>query len=243
MSKKFWKRGPVARLLQNKPSLLKKPIINAVGRASELEALSAELPAPMLSWEGGVRVLDRRFPIREGHSQVDYLVANGEGELIFIWVRRVASSEALSKLLPDYDWAQKNQALWPHLFPELLQRRSFQMKVWILALEIEPEVKCFLSYLSGIRLKIFKCRQEAKGDGWSVTPWERWQEEQGKVPGLSLPGSPSPIDVLPASPKPSHASSLLLTQEEVNDLIGMVPGDERWHEDETTDPHYDPSLQ
>jgi len=248
MAKKFWKRGSVSRLLRQRQEALKRRFSMVRSRRPDVEALLRGLPELLKLWEGGVEVLDAGFPIREGQGQVDYLASNREGELIFIWAKRLCNSELLSKFLPDYDWIQKNQALWAHLFPLLLERRQLRMKVWLFALEIDPEVKYLLSYLHGIHLQLFLASPDSKSGAaaWQLIPWERCQQERSPASAPVLPSSPPVLSILPSPPAVvrEESSSLprpLISQEELNDLIGITPETESWQEDEVTDPYYDPA--
>ncbi|MCE9624109.1 MAG: hypothetical protein K8R69_01450 [Deltaproteobacteria bacterium] len=237
MNKKFWQRGPVSKILK-KPQLALKQTFQAVkGRRPELGSLFEALPGGLASLESGFEVLDGDFPIREGHSRIDLVAINPARELTFIWVKRHCNAETISKLLPDYDWIQKNQALWSHLFPQVLESRSMQMRMWIFALEIDAEVKFLLNYLQGVRMSLFQCGQSGKGAEWNFCSWEEAQKSLGKA--AVLPSSPTVLKGVPEKEKPA-----LLSHEEIQDLIGLAPADPYRQEDEITDPFFDlASLQ
>ena len=234
MVKKSW--------LNKQKKALKKTFQVVRGRKGELESLAQELPKRLDKLERGLEAVDHDFPIREGHASIDILALHPSGEMVFIWVKRLCNAETISKLLPDYDWIQKNQALWPHLFPQVLENRSLLMKVWIFALEIDPEVQFLLSYLHGIRVQLFHCRGEA-AQGWSFTPWETLQKSLVKAP--ALPSSPTLLQVVPPAEPPKipvpqkQPTPALLTPEEIQDLIGLSPVEEFRQEDEITDPFYE----
>lgn len=231
MSRKFWQRGPVSKMLTKPKRALGRTLRAVGGRGSGLERLKASLPAHLAGLERGLEVVDSDFPIREGQSRIDWLALSPTGELVFIWAKRLCNADTISKLLPDYDWIQKNQALWPHLFPRVLEAKAMRMKVWVFALEIDPEVRFLLSYLNGVRVSLFHCRTTA-GEGWRFTPWEEFQKSLDKP--ASLPSAPR---LLQASP--GH-SGPLLTHEEIQDFIHLSPSVETIRqEDEVTDPFFE----
>jgi len=237
MSKKFWQRGPVSKILKKPQKALKQTFQAVRGRRPEFGSLFEALPKGLASLENGFEVLDGDFPIREGHSRIDLLAINPARELTFIWVKRLCNAETISKLLPDYDWIQKNQSLWSHLFPQVLESRSMQMRMWIFALEIDAEVKFLLNYLQGVRMRLFHCRQRGKSAEWTFASWEESQKSSGKA--MVLPSSPTVLKVVPEKEKPA-----LLSHEEIQDLIGLAPVDPYRQEDEITDPFSDlASLQ
>lgn len=241
MSKKFWQRDPVSKMLKKPRQALRKTLHAVRGRGGELELLSRDLPESLVAMERGTQVLNRGFPIREGQSTIDLLVLSPSGELTFVWVKGLCKGETLSKLLPDYDWIQKNRALWPHLFPQVLSGRSLPMRVWIFALEIDPEVQYLLNYLQGIRIQLFQAAIHPEKGTWKFKPWSELPKVQGRAP--ELPSSPSLLSVVPepatVSASPPKAEPLL-SREEINDLIAL-PGEEKpWsQEDEVTDPFYE----
>jgi len=241
MSKKFWQGGPVSKMLKKPRQALRKTLHAVRGRGAELELLARDLPASLAAMEPGTLVLNRGFPIREGNSSIDFLVLHPTGELTFVWVKGLCKAETLSKLLPDYDWIQKNRALWPHLFPQVLSSRSLQMRVWIFALEIDPEVQYLLNYLQGIRIQLFQAGILPERGTWSFRPWEELSKVQGRAP--ELPSSPSLLSVVPepaAVSAPAPKEEPLLSREELNDLIALPEGERSWNqEDEVTDPFYE----
>lgn len=244
MTKKFWQRGPVSRMLKQPKRALKKTFQAVRGRRTDLESLREDLFGDLNRLEKGLEAVDRDFPIREGQSRIDWLALGPSGELVFIWVKRQCNAEVISKLLPDYDWIQKNQALWPHLYPQLLENRSLLIKVWVFALEIDSDVRFLLSYLNGVRVSLFHCRPETSG-AWRFTPWEEFQKTLAKPSSPPLPSSPSLLPVAatparreePAPPKPEEAPALL-SREEIQDLIALSPVEEFVQDDEVTDPFY-----
>ena len=232
MSKKFWQRGPVSKILKKPQQALKQTFQAVRGRRPEFGSLFEDLPRGLASLEGGFELLDGDFPIREGQSRIDFLAINPARELTFLWVKRICNAETISKLLPDYDWIQKNQALWAHLFPQVLESRSMQMRMWIFALEIDSEVKFLLNYLQGVRMRLFHCQKLGKAAEWSFTAWEEMQKTLVKAP--VLPSSPTVLRVVPEKEKPA-----LLSHEEIQDLIGLAPTEDFRQEDEITDPFSD----
>lgn len=243
MSKRFWRRPPVSKLLKSPKDALKRGFFGGTGRGLEAESLLERLPDLLAGMNRGIEILDGGFPIREGASRVDYLARDRDGELIFLWLKPALNGESISKVLPDYDWVQKNQALWPHLFPELLQHRSLRLQVWLVSFQIDPDIHCFLSYLSGIQLKLFHARRGRSGEGlsWHVSPWNERVARTSAA--IELPSSPSVLSLLPSpaapAPGPSEDSAhALLSKEELKDLLGVAPGAESWQPDEVTDPYY-----
>lgn len=245
MSKKFWQREPVSKMLKRPKKALKKTFQVVRGRRDELEALREAVPACLPKLERGLEAVDRDFPIREGQGSVDWVALHPSGELVFLWVKRRCDAETVSKLLPDYDWIQRNRALWPHLFPQVLENRSLLMKVWILALEIDPDVRYLLSYLNGVRVSLFHGRAEAAG-GWRFTAWEEFQKTLAK-PSI-LPSSPVPFPVAVPEPRSEEPAAVkpeapaLLSREEIQDLISLSPVEDFRQEDEITDPFYELGL-
>ena len=236
--KKFWQRGGVSKMLEKPGKAFQKTFRVVRGRKSEFEALARALPEHFGQLERGMEVLDGDFPIREGESRIDYLLCNPSGELTFVWLQRRCNAESLSKLLPDYHWIQKNCALWPHLFPKVLASQQAQMRVWVFALEVDSDLQFLLAYLQGVRIQVF--RAQCEGESWRFQPWKVGQE----APAFPvLPSSPSLLN-LSEAPKPQappvRSAPPLLTQEEIQDLLGGVQaGSEQWQEDEDTDPHYE----
>ncbi|MFO1463729.1 MAG: hypothetical protein U1F66_08115 [bacterium] len=248
MARKFWQDPAVSKMLKKPKQALRKTFRAVRGLKNELEALRQELPQALASIERGIQVLDQGFPIREGNSSIDWIALNPAGELTFVWAKAECRAETVSKLLPDYDWIQKNRALWTHLFPRLLASQSLQMRVWIFALEIDPEVRYLLHYLQGIRIRLFLSGFQKDQGTWSFRPWEELKKVLERGP--PLPSSPSLLPVPPAqleAPPPAERAAPLLSQEELNDLLGVPPGAEAWRqEEEITDPFYelrsDPKL-
>ncbi|HKX11740.1 MAG TPA: hypothetical protein VJP40_01215 [bacterium] len=242
-SKKFWQRGSVSKMLEKPGKAFKKTFRVVRGRKDDFEALAKILPDYFAKLDRGAVILDQGFPIREGESRIDYLVCNLAGELTFVWLQRRCNSESLSKLLPDYHWIQKNCSIWTHLFPQALKSQQLQMKVWIFALEIDADLQYLLTYLQGVRIEVFRALSE--GESWRFQAWKVGQ----KLPAAPvLPSSPSLLSLAeapkPPAPKPApvvvRPAAPLLTQEEINDLLGGVqaPAEKIWKEDEDTDPHY-----
>ena len=231
MNKPFWKQGRAA---------LKKTIRAVRGFKPEADAFHKNFAASLTAWDPGLEVLDWNFPIREGHSRIDLVALNSARELVFIWIQKRSDSPAIAKLLPDYDWIQKNRALWSHLFPQVLEAQSLRMMLWVFASEIDPEVKFLLRYLEGIRFRLFQARREKSRGPWRLTPWSELQKNLTKAP--VLPSSPEVLSKFPAEPSPSHileSSGPLLTAEEINDLIRIQPLAETVNSEETTDPYYE----
>lgn len=238
MGKPFWKQGGVAKMLKAPRQTLKKTLRAVRDLKPESDTFSRDFADNLIRWEKGLEVLDWGFPIREGHSHIDMLALSPARELVFIWVRERCDAAALTKLLPDYDWIQKNSSLWPHLFPQLLENRSLQMMLWIFAREIDPEVRFMLRYLEGIRIRLHLAKPGKERGTWSFSPWSEAQKPPSKGP--VLPSAPPVLGgAPPARPKPAAASGPLLSQEEINDLIHLKPVPEAPAKDETTDPHYE----
>jgi hypothetical protein len=232
--KKFWQRGPVSKILEKPGKAFQKTFRVVRGRKSEFETLIKVLPGHFAKLERDIQVLDRGFPIREGESKIDYLLCNPAGELTFVWLQRRCNAESLSKLLPDYHWIQKNCSIWTHLFPQALNSQQLQMRVWVFALEIDADLQFLLTYLQGVRIQVFRAQSE--GESWRFQPWKLGQE----MPAAPIwPSSPSLL-TLAEAPKPltpaRPATAPLLTQEEINDLLGELkaPANDKWSEDETT---------
>lgn len=231
MGKKFWQRGPVSKMLTKPKRALGRTLRAVGGVGSAHDRLKEALPQYFADLEKGLEAVDQDFPIREGQSRIDWLAMSSSGELTFIWVKRFCNAETISKLLPDYDWIQKNQALWPHLFPKLLAAQSMRLKVWVFALEIDPEVKFLLNYLTGLRFSLFHCAKGSEGS-WRFKTWEELQKSISRP--SPLPSAPRVLPAVVRSPKP------LLTQEEIQDFIKIsIPSEGIRHEEEVTDPYFE----
>ena len=231
-SKKFWQRGPVSKMLGKPGKAFTKTFRVVRGRKSEFEALAHALPSNFSVVERGIELLDQGFPIREGESRIDYLLCSASGELTFVWLQRRCNSESLSKVLPDYHWIQKNCALWPHLFPQVLASQQLQMRVWMFALEVDADLQFLLTYLQGVRIQVF--RAQAEGEAWRFHPWK----SEAQVPVVpTLPSSPSLLSLAepPKAKVAAPPSVPLLNAEEIQDLLqGVKAGEENWNEDEAT---------
>lgn len=187
--------------------------------------LLQEFAASLCEREKGLEILDRNFPIREGHSRVDLIAGDAARNFIFIWKLNSCGSGAISKLLADYDWIQKNLELWLHLFPQSAAA-SPQMIPWIFAKQIDPEVRYFLKYLEGTQLQLYQFAQRDSDRSWSVSPWPENKPAVRTNRRERAAGLP-------------ESSGQLLTREEIDDLIRISPSAESHSTEETTESHYD----
>jgi len=183
-----------------------------------------EFAASLCEREKGFEVLDRNFPIREGKSRVDLIGSDAARNFVFVWKLNSCGSGAISKLLADYDWIQKNAELWMHLFPHVAGGEA-TMVPWLFAKEFDPEVRYFLKYLEATRLQLFRFSQDGSRS-WSLSPWPEAKPQVRSNRREREAGSP-------------QASGQLLTREEIDDLIRIAPQADAPASDEITESHYD----
>ena len=218
-----------------------------------LEGFDRLLAKQLMSLDSGVKLLDAHFPVAEGQKYIDLLASNNLGELIFIWKLERLDAQGVLKLIAQYDWTQKNQQLWEHLFPQAKKTFTLKYKVWCFAGEIDSTTRSVLPYLNGINIHIFQYHfvQGAHEPILVVSPWEF---KKASHPPLTqslheTPQTPSPSSlphparaVTSKAPKlqvveplPTHAQ---LTQEELQDLMGQATDVPYYEEDEITEPYY-----
>jgi hypothetical protein len=201
-----------------------------------LSVLRRLLPSRFKLLDPAIEVLDRGFPIREGSSEVDFIASSRDREWIFIWAKTKLIAEDIVALLADYDWIEKNSALWTHLFPLAPRRSPCGFKFWFFCLAIDPQVQTALSYLRRLQIQIFQSNPISKGSelDLEIRPWPAAASTFHPLKVLS---SPSREEALQCTGPRLH-----LSPEEVKDLIEAPLEFELEPEDEITEPFFDPSL-
>jgi len=215
-----------------------------------LEGFDRLLAKQLMSLDSGIKLLDAHFPVSEGQKYIDLLASNSLGELIFIWKLEKLDSQGVLKLIAQYDWTQKNQQLWEHLFPQAKKSFTLRYKVWCFAGEIDPTTRSVLPYLNGINIHIFQYHF-VQGTHEPILVVSPWDFKKASYPPLTQslpePKAPAPIPstvraVTTKPPKlqvveslPTHAQ---LTQEEIQDLMGQTLEAPYYEEDEITEPFY-----
>jgi len=221
---------------------LKETLKAILRKKNRMPKMLLAMPKGLALLEAGLRILDQDFPIREGHSRIDFLAANPDQSLTFVWARERCHPELLAQMLPDFDWIRKNRALWAHLYPELARNRAWRMRMWIFACEIDPQVKFLLERMKDIEVEIFLARPKSKGPAWEFFPWDEAPiAAKSEAP---TPPAESGFPSHPPAPPPSSAKkspSALINPEELKDLLTLVPPPAplQESEDEVTDPFYE----
>jgi hypothetical protein len=233
MNKPFRGLGKIIRILQPPKGQAGSGSFQRPMEAREEGEIQALL-ARLSTLEPGLKLLDTKFPIREGSACIDFLASNASGELILVWVLDRLGEDRIVRLIPEYDWAKKNSLLWQHLFPSLQSGKTLKIHVWWLARDVDSAVKSMLSYLKDIPLKIFRFQWAKKGEV-RVGAWEEDRPERVKSSQKSTwsPGEGKPSSSAVHPPLPSTA----LNSEEIKDLLAEAPPDTVNYEDEITDPY------
>jgi len=224
MTKRIRRIDKIIEILRIPPKSPPTPVESNL----RLEGILAVLVPHLMPLAPGFRILDSRFPIREGGSKIDLIACDQAGDLILIWVVERLSDERLFRLIPDYDWVKKNFRLWPHLFPQVKRAGLPKFHVWIVAREVDPQIPSLLSYLKGIEPKLLHDQRVRQGNR-SVIVLNAWQ----KGPTLSPISPPENSSTL----SPPNTPSAPLTAEEVKDLMSNERQEGVNYEDEITDPY------
>jgi len=238
MIKKFWQGGAGSKILQKPKQAIRKTLRAVQGESAKQGAWLKNFPQYLSALEPGLRLLDQNFPIREGHSRIDYVAVNPQNQITFLWAKPQCHNDTLCRLLPDFDWIQKNEALWMHLFPQFAKNRYLMTRMWIVAREIDPQVKFLLDRLHDIRIGLFQSRKGPEKNAWTFSSWQETAESARAPvpPSQEIPKSNERPKIDP--------STALLSREEINDFIHLVPTPESEmpSETEVTDPFYEPGL-
>lgn len=123
---------------------------------TDREELAALVETNLAALEGGLRLLERRFPA--GQVPVDLVAADPRERLVLIILGSGSNPAMLLQALEAYGWCRENGALLGRLLPGARIDTAAPPRLFLLAPRFSDSLRCTARYLGALAPVLVECR-------------------------------------------------------------------------------------